>query len=74
MGYPTKRHEPMDRAGGAKLGVNINESEKSGSYAQRNTLETPSDCREKSGRELLSGFMTVFSFSFPIPDMSDYIH
>lgn len=67
MGYLTVGIEPKDRAGGAKFGVNINELEKSGSYAQRNTLETPSDCREKRWRELLSGFMTVFSFSFPIP-------
>lgn len=67
MGYLTIGIESKDRAGGAKFGVNINESETSGSYAQRNTLETPCDCREKKQRQLLSGFMTVFSFSFPIP-------
>lgn len=74
MGYLTTGILPKDRAGGAKFEVSINESEKSGRYAQRNTLATPCDCREKKWRELLSGFMTVFLFLFPIPPMSDYIH
>lgn len=47
MGYLTIGIEPKDRAGGAKFGVNINKSETSGGYAQKNTLETPCDCREK---------------------------
>ena len=47
MGYLTTGIEPKDRAGGAKFGVSINESEKWGRYAQRNSLATLCDCREK---------------------------
>ena len=65
MGYLTTGIEPKDRAGGAKFGVSINESEKWGRYAQRNSLATLCDCREKKGGEsCFLGSWQCFCFCF----------